>query len=152
MSLRRSHTIFIQETRSLSSFIILLRCDFVRCVNLILNSRMISNSVILECKFDANVTFTETKDYHTCMSIRRTVIEHQQAQLTWGIIAIGVLAFLIIFIGCLYCLHRRNVRQMNRKKINNQNIKTIKAPQTDPVVDEPVNSSPEKLLIKRSDV
>lgn len=107
---------------------------------------------LLECKFDVNVTFAETNDYHVCMNIRREVIEHKQAQITWGIIAVGVLAFLVFFIGCLYCLHRRNVRQMNRKaKINNQNVKTVKVQQLDPA-DEPVSSSPEKLLIKRSDV
>lgn len=89
------------------------------------------------------------------MSIRRAVIEHKQAQLTWGIIAGGVVGFLVFFIGCLYCLHRRNVRQMNRKaKVNNQNVKTVKAKQMDPAEpsDEPVSNSPQKLLIKRSDV
>lgn len=87
--------------------------------------------------------------------MRRAVIEHKQAQLTWGIIAGGVVAFFVFFIGCLYCLHRRNVRQMRRKaKINNQNVKTINAKQLDPAepIDEPINTSPQKLLIKRSDV
>lgn len=110
---------------------------------------------ILECKFDVNVTFAETQDYQTCLNIRREVIAHQKAQLTWGIIAISVVGFLVFFIGCLYCLHRRNVRQMNRKaKINNQNVKTIKAPQLEPAepLEESVSTNPEKLLIKRSDV
>lgn len=108
---------------------------------------------LLECKkIDKNVTFVETADYFNCIAIRKAIVEHQTAQITWGIIAIGVIGFLVIFIGCLWCLHRRNVRQMTRKaKINNQNVKTIKAQQFDPAEpsDEPV---PEKLLIKRSDV
>lgn len=90
--------------------------------------------------------------------MRRAVIEHQTAQLTWGIIAIGVVGFLVFFIGCLYCLHRRNVRQMSRKaKINNTNVKVIKAPPSlEPAnsypIDEPVSVNPEKSLLKRSDV
>lgn len=99
------------------------------------------------------MTFVETSDYYQCMAIRKAVVEHKKAQLTWGIIAFGVSSFLVIFIGCLFCLHRRNVRQMNRKsKINNQNVKTVKAHQFDAAepVDETVH--PEKLLIKRSDV
>lgn len=130
--------------------------------------------MLLECKFDVNTTFAETSDYGTCMGIRRAVIEHKQAQVTWGIISGipesslqnsmvywillivgGVVGFLVLFIGCLYCLHRRNVHQMSRRvKINNQNVKTIKAQQMDPVEpsEEPVSGSPQKLLIKRSDV
>lgn len=132
-------------------------CDAISSGNslilIILN--FLNAEFLLECKIDPNTTFVETNDYHTCMSIRREVIEHQKAQLTWGIIGGGVASFLIIFIGCLYCLHRRNVRQMNRKsKINNQNVKTMKVQQLDPaeLADEVVTNSPEKLLIKRSDV
>jgi len=109
-----------------------------------------------ECRFDRNATFTETDDYETCLSIRKAVIENKAAQMTWAVVGLGVLGFLVFFIGCLYCIHRRNVRQMNRKaKINNQNVKPMaKAKQLDPaeLTDEHVNSSPEKLLIKRSDV
>lgn len=86
------------------------------------------------------------------MAIRKEIVEHKEAQVTWGIIAISVAGFLIVFIGCLYCVHRRNVSQMRRKiKINNQNVKTINAQGFDAAEpDEPVH--PEKLLIKRSDV
>lgn len=116
----------------------------------------ISSQFSLECKIDPNTTFVETEEFHQCMSIRREVIEHKKAQLTWGIIAGGVIAFLVVFIGCLWCIHRRNVRQMSRKsiKINNQNVKAVKVQQLDPteLPDESVSSSPEKLLIKRSDV
>lgn len=99
------------------------------------------------------MTFIETSDFHNCLAIRKSVVEHKKAQLTWGIIACSVFGFLVIFIGCLYCMHRSNVRQMRRKvKINNQNVRTIKTEQFDAAEpsDEPVH--PEKLLIKRSDV
>ncbi|CRL03552.1 CLUMA_CG016392, isoform A [Clunio marinus] len=107
-----------------------------------------------ECKFDVNVTFAETKDYQECLSIRREVIEHKKAQLTWGIIAGGVVGFLVFFISCLYCLHRRNVRQMNRKskKLNNQHMKVAKKVEVAEAAEENINTSPEKLLIKRSEV
>ena len=89
------------------------------------------------------------------MSIRRQVIEHESAQITWSIIGFSVLGFLIIFIGCLYCIHRRNVNQMRKKvMINNPTIKPkmTAANNSDPVSDESTTGSPEKLLIKRSDV
>ena len=90
------------------------------------------------------------------MSIRRQVIEHETAQITWSIIGLSVLGFLIIFIGCLYCIHRRNVNQMRKKaKINNPTVKPkmATAASSDPVSDESTGTaSPEKLLIKRSDV
>jgi len=89
------------------------------------------------------------------MSIRRQVIEHEKAQLTWSIIGLSVLGFLIIFIGCLYCIHRRNVNQMRKKaKINNPAVtpKMTAANYSEPVSDESTTGSPEKLLIKRSNV
>ncbi|XP_070499318.1 peroxidasin homolog pxn-1-like [Chironomus tepperi] len=107
-----------------------------------------------ECRFE-NSTFTETDDYEKCMSIRRQVLEHETAQVTWSIIGLSVLGFLIIFIGCLYCIHRRNVNQMRKKaKINNPAVKPkmTAANNNDPASDESTTGSPEKLLIKRSDV
>jgi uncharacterized protein YneF (UPF0154 family) len=108
----------------------------------------------LECKkIDKNVTFAETNDYTMCMSIRRAVVQHKKAQFTWGVIAGSVVGFLVIFIGCLYCLHRRNVHQMRKNaKINNQNVKTVKVQQFDPAEPTEEHVHPEKLLIKRSDV
>jgi len=107
-----------------------------------------------ECRFD-NSSFIETDDYEKCMSIRREVIEHETAKVTWSIIGFSVLGFLIIFIGCLYCIHRRNVNQMRKKiMINNASVKPkmTEASNRDPVSDESITGSPEKLLIKRSDV
>ena len=101
------------------------------------------------------MTFVETKDYEICMNIRKTVKEHKKAQLTWGIIGLSVIAFLVIFIGCLYCLHRRNVRQISRRaKLNNPNVKTINVVKQLDAAEptDSVHASPEKLLIKRSDV
>jgi cbb3-type cytochrome oxidase subunit 3 len=87
-------------------------------------------------------------------------MEHKQAQITWGIIGIGVVGFLIFFIGCLYCIHRHNVRKMRTKsKLNNSNVKVIPAKQleaneiTDNSITNSDSTNPEKLLIgKRSEV
>lgn len=113
-----------------------------------------TNSV--ECKIDPNVTLAESPDFYECMSIRRAVIEDKQAKITWTVVALAVVAFLVFFIGCLYCLHRRNVRQMHsRAKINNPNVSVIHAkPNLEPAeaADDQVGN-PQKLLItKRSDV
>ena len=106
-----------------------------------------------DCKrIDKNVTFAETNEFTICMAIRKEIVEHKEAQVTWGIVAISVSGFLIVFIGCLYCVHRRNVSQMRRKaKVNNQNVKTINAQSFD-VAEPDETVHPEKLLIKRSDV
>jgi uncharacterized membrane protein len=87
-----------------------------------------------------------------CKAIRRQVIELKEAQLTWSIIGVSVAIFLILFILLLYCIHRRNVRQMNRKSnVNNQNVKPkIKVPPKIEIAEESFNS--EKLLVKKSDV
>lgn len=119
---------------------------------------MLIFDIFVGCKF-TNATFEETNDFHICEKIRRTEMEHKQAQITWGIIGISVIGFLVFFIGCLYCIHRHNVRQMRTKsKLNNHNVKVIPAKSLE--ANESSESSnvntdtinPEKLLIKRSDV
>jgi hypothetical protein len=113
-----------------------------------------SSCLILDCKrrgYDFNFNTTETTDYELCLTIRKQVIEHEQAQMTWGIIGVAVFGFLFFFISCLYCIHRRNVRQMRRKSINNTAVKPkIVVNSTEP--EEAQTISPEKLLIKKSNV
>jgi hypothetical protein len=90
------------------------------------------------------------------MALRVQKMEHESAQMTWGYLGIGVIAFLFIFIALLYCIHRRNVQQIRKKntKVNNINVKKqmqakdLEVNQTE----ELVSTTPEKLLIKRSDV
>lgn len=89
-------------------------------------------------------------------------MEHKQAQMTWGIIAGGVVGFLFFFIGCLYCIHRHNVRKMRKRtKLNNQTVKVIPAKQLEAnEIESSENNSniniestnPENLLIKKSNV
>lgn len=80
------------------------------------------------------------------------MIADKEAKVTWGIVALSVLAFMILFIGILYCIHRRNVKQMrSRAKINNTQA-VIKVVENSPNSDESTQNSPEKLLIKKSDV
>lgn len=117
-------------------------------------------SPFLECGGDNNSTLVETNDYYICQKIRRTVMENKQAQMTWGIIAAGVVGFLIFFIGCLYCIHRHNVRKMRRRmKLNNKSVKVIPAKQLEANETSDSNSnnnvdstSPEKLLIKKENI
>jgi hypothetical protein len=86
------------------------------------------------------------------MSISRQVIADKEAKITWAWVGLGVLAFMILFIGILYCIHRRNVKQMrSRAKINNTNA-VIKVLENHPNSDDSTQNSPEKLLIKKSDV
>lgn len=118
------------------------------------------NFFILECRADKNATLAETNDFYICQKIRKAVMENKQAQMTWGLIAIGVIGFMIFFIGCLYCIHRHNVRKMRKRtKLNNQTVKVIPAKQLEANESSDTNSnsnvestSPEKLLIKKSNV
>lgn len=117
-------------------------------------------SPFLECGGDNNSTLVETNDYYICQKIVRIAMENKQAQMTWGIIAAGVVGFLIFFIGCLYCIHRHNVRKMRRRmKLNNKNVKVIPAKQLEANETSDNNSnsnvdstSPEKLLIKKENI
>ncbi|KAG5679509.1 hypothetical protein PVAND_009072 [Polypedilum vanderplanki] len=111
------------------------------------------DAIPANCKrrgYEFNFTKIETSDYELCLSIRKQVIEHENAQLTWGIIGIAVFGFLFFFISCLYCIHRRNVRQMRRKTLNNVNAKPkIVVKSSDA---EESQTSPDKLLINKTNV
>lgn len=112
------------------------------------------DAIPADCKrrgYDFNTTLIETADYEKCLSIRKQVIEHEQAQMTWGIIGIAVFGFLFFFISCLYCIHRRNVRQMRRKSVNNTATKPKIVVQSTEAVETPSNS-PDKLLINKTNV
>lgn len=99
------------------------------------------------------VSTNETDEYSTCMAITKRVIANEEAKMTWGIVGLSVLLFMIIFIGCLYCIHRRNVRQMQKRaKMTTKGRGVIKVVQSNPNSNESTNNSPEKLLIKSADV
>lgn len=109
------------------------------------------NFYFLECQRSPSA-FNETQDYQTCINITRQVIADKEAKLTWGVIGLSVLAFMTFFIGILYCIHRSNVKQMrNRMKINNSHA-IISVTQSTPNTDDTAQNSPEKLLIKKSNI
>ena len=87
------------------------------------------------------------------MSITRRVIANEEAKFTWGIVGLSVLSFMIIFIGCLYCIHRRNVRQMQRRaKMATNGRGVIQVVHNNHPNSDELTNSPDKLLIKKSEV
>lgn len=89
------------------------------------------------------------------MSITRQTIANEEAKFTWGIVGLSVLAFMIIFIGCLYCIHRRNVRQMQRRlkmAANGRGVIKVVHNNHQPNSDEVTNSPDKLLIIKKSEV
>lgn len=111
--------------------------------------------IFLECQHGYSpVSLNETADYQTCMNITRQVMANNEAKITWGIVGVSVLSFMIVFIGCLYCIHRRNVMQMQKRAKNGVNgrgvINVVNMKNEANNADD--STTPEKLLIKRSDV
>lgn len=110
-----------------------------RSVNVIRGQNCIQNEL---CANSNQNKTEELLSYYECLQVRIETAKKEKSTITWITISMCLVGFFVIFIGFLYCLHKRNTRQIKRqlKKQSNFNITAVE-PQT---INEKGNEHPVK--------
>lgn len=123
------------------------------CTCTAVTEHLLTRSVIVfrseNCKLPENdASYCQNKNiteelpaYGECLLRRIEAERKEKSSVTWLSISLSLVGFFIVFIGFLYCLHKRNTKQIKRqlKKQQLSHIKIVSVQQPPPLTENKTN-------------